>query len=98
VTAGRSGAIGFPGDHWTPCQLCPEVFEAAGQPDRPRSIDVRAAKRLCRDCPIVLRCAEWAIANGETWGIWGGLTPRQRTVKRRLRGEADDPALAEAAV
>ena len=37
--------------------------------------DLQAA---CRDCPVQLHCAEYAIEARETEGIWGGLTNRDR--------------------
>lgn len=74
------------GHRWTPCQLFPETFEAAGAAE-PLPADVLAAQRLCRDCTVRAGCAQWAVDNGEEWGIWGGLTARQRSVKRRVSRE-----------
>ena len=42
---------------------------------------VRRAKRICRDCPVVSECLEYALSNNlnETDdGIWGGMTPSER--------------------
>lgn len=36
------------------------------------------AKGVCGGCPVRAECLQWALANGETDGIWGGLTPGQR--------------------
>lgn len=36
------------------------------------------ARRICERCPVRLPCLEAAIANGERWGVWGGLTPEER--------------------
>jgi WhiB family redox-sensing transcriptional regulator len=41
------------------------------------------AKAVCRDCPIRQACLEYALDNGETHGIWGGLSPRERRAYRR---------------
>jgi WhiB family redox-sensing transcriptional regulator len=41
-----------------------------------------AAKALCRACPVVEPCREFALATGERHGIWGGLTEADR---RRAR-------------
>lgn len=38
---------------------------------------VRMAKKLCATCPIQLECLRYALEH-EQYGIWGGLTPRQR--------------------
>lgn len=41
-----------------------------------------AAKQICAACPVRLACLQWALDNYEQYGIWGGLTERER---RRLR-------------
>lgn len=43
----------------------------------------RRAKDVCFSCPVRLDCLEWANANGELYGVWGGLTPRERGLKTR---------------
>jgi hypothetical protein len=35
------------------------------------------------NCDVPLDCLEYALANGERYGIWGGLTERERTRLRR---------------
>lgn len=37
-----------------------------------------------RPCPVLQECLEWAIVNNEGFGVWGGLSERER---RRLRRE-----------
>lgn len=45
-----------------------------------------AARGMCLRCPVRLDCLEHALNRPETFGIWGGLTPRQRTkLARKLR-------------
>ncbi|MFC2574879.1 MAG: WhiB family transcriptional regulator [Candidatus Saccharimonas sp.] len=42
---------------------------------------VRRAKKICRNCPVVLKCLKHALSNNlnETDdGIWGGMTPSER--------------------
>lgn len=43
------------------------------------------AKRICADCDVREQCLEWALANHEQFGIYGGTTPkeRRRLVKER---------------
>lgn len=43
------------------------------------------AKKLCESCPVIQECGEFAIANHEQFGIWGGMTPRERSFVR-LKG------------
>jgi len=47
-------------------------------------IDAVHAKSICRRCPHQAECAEWGIEN-ESFGIWGGLSQKQRRVFRRRR-------------
>lgn len=39
------------------------------------------AKAICRRCPVRAACLDTALLNDEIFGIWGGLTDRER---RRL--------------
>lgn len=43
--------------------------------ERPRARDrrVTAAVALCKTCPLATACAEYAQANKEEYGIWGGV-------------------------
>lgn len=38
----------------------------------------KAARALCADCPVRAECLEYALANHEDFGIWGGTSPRDR--------------------
>lgn len=46
---------------------------------------IKAAKSVCAGCAVRGPCLEEALANGEVYGIWGGLTERERRRFRRLR-------------
>lgn len=37
-----------------------------------------SAKRLCRSCPVTAWCLDYALARGESDGIWGGLNSAER--------------------
>lgn len=44
------------------------------------------AKKVCQTCPVVAECGEYAIKGNILYGIWGGMTLRERqAVKRRSR-------------
>lgn len=52
---------------------------------------IEAAKALCRGCMVRSDCLEIALSAGEEHGIWGGLTPDERTriaISRRLGAHA----------
>ena len=43
------------------------------------------ARKLCNRCPVQALCLEYAMANNEAHGLWGGLTHRERVkLKRKL--------------
>ena len=42
----------------------------------------REAKRVCTGCAVRAECLEYALTSDERFGIWGGLSERER---RRLR-------------
>jgi WhiB family transcriptional regulator, redox-sensing transcriptional regulator len=65
---------------WKAGALCAQVdpdlwFPDKGQPSAP-------AKRLCLECPVREVCLRYALEHDERFGIWGGLSERER---RRLR-------------
>jgi WhiB family redox-sensing transcriptional regulator len=46
----------------------------------------RAAKRICQTCQVTAECLDYALDNDERFGIWGGLSERERRrLKRRHR-------------
>ncbi len=58
----------------------------------------KAAKRIClgRDgapiCPVINECRDYALEHNEIFGVWGGLTERERMRARRIIREQRDPA------
>lgn len=44
----------------------------------------REAKRICHVCPVREECLEWALENDERFGIWGGMSERERRRMRRI--------------
>jgi WhiB family redox-sensing transcriptional regulator len=43
--------------------------------------EAEEAKAICATCPVRQACLEYALANRERDGVWGGATERER---RRL--------------
>jgi WhiB family transcriptional regulator, redox-sensing transcriptional regulator len=52
-------------------------------PERGQS--VRKAKEVCRGCVVRDPCLEYALTNGERFGVWGGMSERERRRHRRER-------------
>lgn len=59
--------------------LCAEVDPDMWFPEKGGT--THEAKRICGRCPIRAECLEGALARGERFGVWGGLSERER---RRL--------------
>lgn len=53
-----------------------------------RGASTREAKEVCRGCVVRVQCLEFALQNGEKFGIWGGLSERERRRIRRQRAQA----------
>lgn len=53
-----------------------------------RGASTREAKEVCRGCEVRGECLEFALRNGEKFGIWGGLSERERRRIRRQRAQA----------
>ena len=65
--------------------LDPELFYAEG------GASIAKAKSICVQCPLRMKCLEWAISR-EEFGVWGGTTARERAAIRRERGVRLVPA------
>jgi len=50
-----------------------------------RGASTREAKEVCRGCVVRDECLEYALENGEKFGIWGGMSERERRRLRRAR-------------
>lgn len=80
--AGQAGSL-----EWQENAACRSVdpetfFPISEKPDNPQVIRARA---VCARCPVVLRCAEWALSTAMPDGIFGGITGPER---RRIRTAA----------
>jgi WhiB family transcriptional regulator, redox-sensing transcriptional regulator len=63
-----------------------EVFFPDDQVRSERRRHENAAKRICRECPVLNKCRDHALRTPEPHGIWGAMTPAERT--RALLGPA----------
>lgn len=57
----------------------PDIFYPASEED------AEAAKAICAECPVRQACLEYALANRERDGVWGGATERERRRMVRQR-------------
>ena len=82
----RPGLEDFSGEGelgWQTDALCAQTDPEAFFPEKGGS--TRDAKKVCGVCNVKAQCLEYALANDERFGIWGGLSERER---RRLRKRA----------
>jgi hypothetical protein len=64
------------------CSQLPECFFPDDEPDTYlRKKLVAVAKQVCSDCPVRLRCFDYALSAGMV-GIWGGTTAEERRALR----------------
>jgi WhiB family transcriptional regulator, redox-sensing transcriptional regulator len=67
-------------DLWQERALCAQTDPEAFFPEKGGS--TREAKRICLGCEVRDECLDYALAHDERFGIWGGLSERER---RRLK-------------
>ena len=65
---------------WQENALCAQTDPEAFFPEKGGS--TREAKKVCQSCDVKADCLEYALANDERFGIWGGLSERER---RRIK-------------
>lgn len=80
--------IAGPDGHWTAAAACgtgkvapDELFvEGAAQRD---------ARSVCAGCVVRLQCLADALDSRADFGVWGGMTERERRALRRRRPEVE---------
>lgn len=92
TTGGNSGSgsaalslddlFGAVEQEWQDQALCAQTDPEAFFPEKGGS--TREAKRICQACSVRDDCLEYALEHDERFGIWGGLSDRER---RRLKRE-----------
>jgi len=68
---------------WQERALCAQTDPEAFFPEKGGS--TREAKKVCLTCEVRGDCLEYALMNDERFGIWGGLSERER---RKLKKRA----------
>ena len=88
ITVPDTGIFGFAADEaeelgWQERALCAQTDPEAFFPEKGGS--TREAKRVCGGCEVRSECLGYALEHDERFGIWGGLSERER---RRLKRQA----------
>lgn len=82
-------------EQWTALARCQQ-----SSPDElfVRGAEQHRAKQVCAGCPVRAECLAEALDNGIEWGVWGGMTERERRAVLRKRPNVKSwRALLEAA-
>ncbi|MCI9889634.1 WhiB family transcriptional regulator [Micrococcales bacterium 31B] len=66
---------------WQERALCAQTDPEAFFPEKGGS--TREAKRVCVGCEVRQECLEYALSNDERFGIWGGMSERERRKMKR---------------
>jgi WhiB family redox-sensing transcriptional regulator len=69
-------------EQWAAAALCKQ-----GSPDElfVRGAEQHKAKVICQACPVRTECLAEALDHRMEWGVWGGLTERERRAILRKR-------------
>lgn len=100
----RAVALIAPVGDWVDDALCAEVGGDAWFPPMRggATLELRMAQEICRQCPVRQECLDFAVANNEQYGVWGGLTPLERrplvrALKAQLSTTTEEPTEGSAA-
>lgn len=67
---------------WQVDALCAQTDPEAFFPEKGGS--TRDAKKVCGACAVKQECLDYALSNDERFGIWGGLSERERRKLKKL--------------
>ena len=59
----------------------------------PEASEQKRVRQLCMGCPVRMQCLSEALDNRIEWGVWGGMTERER--RQLLRQRPDVTSWAE---
>ena len=81
-------------EDWTSAAACRQT-----QPDQlfVRGAEQNKAKQLCAGCPVRTECLAEALDNQIEWGVWGGMTERERRALLRRQPDASWRTILETA-
>lgn len=68
---------------WQERALCSQTDPEAFFPEKGGS--TREAKKVCAGCTVRAECLDYALVNDERFGIWGGLSERERRKLKQRR-------------
>lgn len=82
--ADAAACNGLPVDWWVPAYGTSPAAIAKGYAQ---------AREVCGDCPVRWPCLDWALQQGEQYGLWGGYSAKDRRLLQQ--GKLSDPQFDE---
>lgn len=79
-------SVGEPLGDWVDDAACRELETALFYPTSGRRPSEALA--VCSECSVRSDCLEYALTNHQHWGVWGGMTERQRFAEKRRRRQS----------
>ncbi len=78
---------------WQDSSACKEYdnvmfFGEEGESELEKQAREARAKAVCQRCPVSEPCLEFAMETNQKYGIWGGLTDKERASLKRRRARA----------
>ena len=78
---------------WQDLAACREYdnvlfFGEEGESELEKQAREARAKTVCQRCPVQEPCLEFAMDTNQKYGIWGGLTDKERASLKRRRARA----------
>ena len=70
-------------EEWTARAKCKGMTDALF----PEAADQKRARLFCQGCPVRFECLAEALDNRIEWGVWGGMTERERRQLLRQRSD-----------
>lgn len=82
--------FGFISINWQDKAACSAIDVAVFYYDTwtERLDELNQIRRVCAECPVRAQCLEYALDTDDKYGVWGGLTPRERRQVKRERRES----------
>ncbi|WP_043463776.1 WhiB family transcriptional regulator [Kitasatospora sp. MBT66] len=72
--------------HWIHRAVCreedPELFFPIGNTG-PALLQIEEARSVCRRCPVMEQCLQWALETNQDAGVWGSMSEDERRAMKR---------------
>jgi WhiB family transcriptional regulator, redox-sensing transcriptional regulator len=77
---------------WSEGSVCAQIGGDTWYPEKGGS--TATAKKACKVCPVTAECLNYALEHDERFGIWGGMSERQRRPLNHNHKATTEPGAA----